>query len=382
MQGDDRGDLGAGKVGAGKVEAGRAVVGKIGVGRVGVGVIGCGTISDVYLKNLSRSESARVVAVADLDVERAKQKAEQYGVTAAATVDELLALSGVDLVLNLTVPNAHADVALQCLRAGKSVYSEKPLATSFDDGALVLAEADRRGLRVGCAPDTFLGSGQRTCRELIAGGAIGTVVGAVAFMANHGMEHWHANPGFFYQPGAGPLFDIGPYYLTALVNLLGPVSRVAGAVNTGLSERPITTGPASGRTIKVGTPTHVSALLTFASGAVVPMLYSFDVWASTLPRIEVYGTGGTLGVPDPNTFGGPVKIRRAGEDAWSEVPLLPGSQENSRGIGLEDMVEAMRRGAPHRASGELALHVLEVMESVLVAARESRVVTLRTSAPA
>ncbi|MBX3141469.1 MAG: Gfo/Idh/MocA family oxidoreductase [Trueperaceae bacterium] len=342
--------------------------------KVGVGVVGCGTISDVYLRNLGRSESVKVVAVADLDEERARQKAAQHSVVAAASVAELLAMPDVELILNLTVPHAHADVALQALRAGKSVYSEKPLATTFADGALVLAEAARRGLHVGCAPDTFLGAGQETCRELVAGGAIGAVVGAVAFMANHGMEHWHANPEFFYQPGAGPLFDIGPYYLTALVNLLGPVSKVAGAVNTAQAERPITSGPASGRTIKVGTPTHVSSLLTFESGAVATLLFSFDVWATQLPRMEVYGTLGTLSVPDPNTFGGPVKLKLAGEDAWSETPLVAGPHENSRGIGLEDMAAAMRGGKPHRASGELALHVLEVMEAILAAGRESRVV--------
>jgi predicted dehydrogenase len=318
--------------------------------KVGVGVVGCGTISDVYLRNLGRSESVRVVAVADLDVERARQKAAQHSVVAAASVAELLAMPDVELVLNLTVPHAHADVALHALRAGKSVYSEKPLATTFADGALVVEEAARRGLHVGCAPDTFLGAGQETCRELVASGAVGTVVGAVAFMANHGMEHWHANPEFFYQPGAGPLFDIGPYYLTALVNLLGPVSKVAGAVNTAQAERPITSGPATGRTIKVGTPTHVSSLLTFESGAVATLLFSFDVWATQLPRMEVYGTLGTLSVPDPNTFGGPVKLSASRRRSAREQPR-PRPGGHGGGHAGRQAPSGERRAGAARARG-------------------------------
>ncbi len=345
--------------------------------KIGVGVIGCGNISDIYLKNLTGSSSAQVLAVADLDAERAREKAAQYGVSNAVTVSELLATPEVELVINLTIPGVHAQVSLQCLRAGKSVYSEKPLSTSVADARLVLQEASARGLRVGCAPDTFLGAGLRTCRKLIEDGAIGSVVGASAFMVNRGMEHWHGNPEFFYQPGAGPLFDMGPYYLTALVTMLGRVSKVTAAVNTARTERPITTGPAAGRTIKVGTPTHVTAILTFESGAVAPMIYSFDVCGSELPRIEIYGSEGAISVPDPNWFGGTVRTKRAGDEEWTEVPLLPGRTDNIRGVGAVEMAEAMLTGQPHQASGDLAFHVLQIMEAVLLAAEESRVVTLQ-----
>lgn len=345
---------------------------------VKIGIVGCGMISDTYLRNAKRLGLLEVVAVADLDMERARARAAEHGVPLACPVDELLALPETEVVVNLTVPAAHASVSMACLRAGKSVYSEKPLAIDRADGEALLREADARGLRVGCAPDTLLGSGQQTSRKLIDDGVIGKVVGATAFRLGHGMEHWHANPAFFYQRGAGPLLDIGPYYLTALVNLLGPIRLVAGAVNTAEKVRPITGGPARGGSIAVETPTHVSSLLTFHSGAVVSTINSFDVWASDLPFIEVYGTEGTLSVPDPNTFGGPVRLKLAGDDEWRDVPLLPGHREESRGAGLLDMASAMRRGTRQRASGELALHVLDAMQSILESAEGSRMIELVT----
>lgn len=356
---------------------GEVIIGEVGVETIGVGIIGCGNISDIYLKNLTEATGVSVLALADLDTQRASEKAAQYEVPHAVSVTDLLAMDDIELVVNLTIPSVHAAVSLQCLRAGKSVYSEKPLATTVADARQVLEEAASRGLRVGCAPDTFLGPGLSTCRKLVHEGAIGSVVAASAFMVNRGMEHWHGNPEFFYQPGAGPLFDMGPYYLTALVTMLGPVSKVAAAVNTARAERPIVTGPAVGRTIKVGTPTHVSALLTFESGAVATVIFSFDVAGSDLPRIEIYGSEGAISVPDPNWFGGAVRVKQAGSEDWTEVPLLPGRTDNNRGVGAVQMAQAMLTGQPHHASGRQALHVLQVMEAVLQAAEENRVLTLQ-----
>ncbi len=346
---------------------------------VNVGVIGCGVISDTYLKNCGRLPELNVVAVADLDLQRADAKALEYGVPRVSSVPGILALPEVDIILNLTVPSAHFEVSMAALRAGKSVYSEKPLAATREQGAELLRTAAVHGLRIGCAPDTFLGSALRTCRQLVDDGAIGDVVGAVGFRVNHGMEHWHASPAFFYQAGAGPLFDIGPYYLTALVAMLGPVAKVAGVTNTGSRVRPITGGPAKGGTITVGTPTHVSSLLTFESGSTASTINSFDVWDSELPRLEIYGTRGTLSAPDPNTFDGPVRIRTAEDDAWREVPLLPSYGGNARGAGLLDMALAIREDRPLRASGEMALHVLDIMQAVLESAESSAFVSLTTT---
>lgn len=348
-------------------------------GPVGVGIIGCGVISDTYLKACAGSDAVRLVAVADLDLQRAREKAAVFGVPKACSVSELLDLPEVEIAVNLTVPSAHHEVSLAALLADKSVYSEKPLATSLAQAAELLQVAAERGLRVGCAPDTFLGSGLTTGRKLVDDGVIGRVVGGTAFSVSHGMEHWHANPAFFYQPGAGPLLDMGPYYLTALVAMLGPAVAVAGAATTALSSRPITEGPAKGGVIEVGTPTHVSSVITFASGATVSTINSFDVWASDLPRLELYGTEGTLSLPDPNTFGGPVRLRLAGEKEWREVPLAPGYGQNVRGGGLIEMASAMREGRAHRASGELAHHVLDIMLSVLESAERAEYLQLSTS---
>lgn len=345
---------------------------------VSVGVIGCGVISDTYLRNCANFKELKIAAVADLDLQRAQTKAREFGVPLACNVSELLSLPEVEVVLNLTVPNAHFEVSMAALLAGKSVYSEKPLATTRALGVELVEAAASHGVRLGCAPDTFLGSGLRTCRQLIDDGVIGDVVGAVAFRVNHGMEHWHANPAFFYQPGAGPLFDIGPYYLTALVTLLGPVVKVAGATNTGFAVRTITAGPAVGGNISVGTPTHVSSLLTFKSGAIASTINSFDVWHSELPRLEIYGTRGTLSAPDPNTYVGPVRLRLAAEENWREVPLLPSYADDLRGAGLLDMAQAIREGRPHRANGEMALHVLDIMQGVLESAEKAEYVKLTT----
>jgi len=339
---------------------------------VKVGVIGCGVISGTYLGVCKRFSVLEVVAVADLDEARARAKAEAFGVPKVLSPEALLEDPEVELVLNLTVPSAHAAVSRAALEAGKSVYSEKPLAVRTEDGRALLEAAARRGLRVGCAPDTFLGGGLQTCRKLLDEGWIGQPLAATAFMMSSGPESWHPDPAFFYKVGAGPMFDMGPYYLTALVNLMGPVRRVAGSAVAGLKERLVTSQPLFGTAVAVETPTHVTALLDFASGAVGTLLTSFDAVASELPRIEIYGTEGTLSLPDPNTFGGPVRVQRRGAQSWSDFPLTHPYTANSRGLGMADMAYALRSGRPHRASGELALHVLDAMQSVLTAAQEGR----------
>jgi len=344
---------------------------------VRIGVVGCGTISDVYLRNCRRFAALEAVACADLDPARASAKAAAHGL-AAMTVDGLLADPTVDVVLNLTVPVAHAAVSAAALAAGKAVYSEKPLATSREDGRRLVATAAAAGLRLGGAPDTFLGPGLQLCRRLLDAGEIGRPVAATAFMLAHGPEDWHPDPAFLYQPGGGPLFDMGPYYLTALVSLLGPVHAVAGSARASFPERVVGSAPKRGERIAVETPTHIAAVLDFEAGPIATMVTSFDVWAAEVPRIEIYGAAGTLSLPDPNTFGGPVRIRRAGEDGWREVPLPADAAENRRGIGLADLAAALRAGdgRPHRASADLTFHVLDTMQAILEAAAGGRRIDL------
>lgn len=336
-----------------------------------VGIIGCGNISQIYLSAPERNPALRITAVADQVRERAEAKAKAHGLR-ALSVDALLADPDIGLVINLTIPAAHGPVAMRALEAGKHVYNEKPLAITREDARAMLALAARKGLRVGGAPDTFLGAGLQTCRKLIDDGAIGRPVAATAFMMGHGPEAWHPDPDFFYQPGAGPMFDMGPYYLTALIHLLGPVARVTGSARISFPERAVGSGPKKGDVIKVNTPTHVAGVLEFAAGPVATVVTSFDVWAAQVPRIEIYGSEGTLGVPDPNTFGGPVLLRRAGEAAWTEVALTHPNAENCRGLGPADLVTAAASGRPHRASGALAWHVLDIMHAIHDAAREGR----------
>lgn len=329
--------------------------------RVKVGIVGTGTILGAYVRGCSAFEFLEIVACADLDQRKAEAKAREFAIPKSCSVEELLADPEIGIVVNLTVPRAHAEVSLAAIEAGKHVYSEKPLATTRQDGARILAAAREQGVRVGCAPDTFLGGGQQTCRKLIDDGAIGEPVAAVAFFAAHGPESWHPNPDFFYQPGGGPLLDLGPYYLTALVNLLGPIRRVAASTRISLPERVVAKGQNRGRRIPVSVPTHASGVLDF-DGPVGTLITSFDVWAAHLPRIEVYGVEGSLSVPDPNIFGGRVLLWQVGADEWREVPLTH-STDVGRGIGLAEMAHAMAQDRQHRASGELAYHVLDVMSA-------------------
>src|SRR5882724_1284042 len=280
--------------------------------KIKVGIIGTGNISGIYFQNGSRFDSMELVACADLNVKRAKAKAAEHGVH-GGSVEELLADPDIQLIINLTIPQAHASVCLQALEAGKHVYVEKPFAVTREEALRVLELARHKGLLVGSAPDTFLGGGIQTCVKLIEDGWIGTPIGATAFMMGGGHESWHPAPEFYYYKGSGPMFDMGPYYLTALVAMLGPIARVTGSARISYPERTITSQPKFGQKVKVEVPTHVAGILDFAVGPIGMILTSFDVkGGSLLPQIEVYGSLGTLQVPDPNTFGGPVRFSRHG----------------------------------------------------------------------
>ncbi len=340
-----------------------------GVRPVKVGVIGVGKISDIYLQNCGRFPILELAACADLNMERAAAQAAAYNVPRVLSVDELLADPEIELVLNLTVPLAHAEVALAAVRAGKSVYNEKPLTVAREDGALLLKEARTRGVLVGCAPDTFLGSGLQTCRALIDEGAIGKPVAASASFLSRGPESWHPNPAFYYQYGGGPMFDMGPYYLTALVSILGPAQTAVGEATKFREERLITSQPFNGTVIKVEVPTHVTGILQFGNGIVGTITTSFDVAEPYGVHLTIYGTEGTLVLPDPNGFGGPVQMRRDGGEL-QDVPLRFPYAENSRGVGVADIAYAIRSGRPARANGELAFHVLDIMHTIHEAAAQ------------
>jgi len=328
-----------------------------------IGIIGTGNISPKYIEVCQSLAPLDLIACADLDFEKARRIGEKAGIPHIYTVDDLLADPQIQIILNLTPPAAHAQVAMAALVAEKSVYNEKPLALNREDALQMIEMARVRGLHVGCAPDTFLGAGLQTCRKLIDEGAIGLPVAATAFMMCHGHESWHPDPEFYYQAGGGPMFDMGPYYLTALVSLLGPVVRVAGSDRTSFPERVIGSLPKKGQKIVVEVPTHVAGVLDFASGVIATIITSFDVWSHTLPHIELYGSEGTLSVPDPNTFGGPVKLWRAEMKKWEDISLLPGYSLNSRGLGIADMAEAIQSGRPHRANEKLAYHVLDILHA-------------------
>jgi len=346
-----------------------------------VGIIGCGNISGIYFQNIPAFRGLALRACADIRPEAAQAQASKFGIE-ALTVDGLLARQDIDLVVNLTVPGAHFGVSLAAIRAGKHVFSEKPLAVDFEQGRTLVNEAETRGVRLGCAPDTFLGAGGRLARRLVDEGAVGRILSGSAFLMSHGMEHWHPDPEFFFKPGGGPILDMAPYYLSAIVNLIGPVKRVLAMSSIGFPERIVTSeSPRKGARITVETPSHVTALLEFASGAQVTFCMSWDVWKHGHPPIELYGTEGSLRVPDPNFFGGAVELTERGGD-WrvedsSNLPLgAPNwrspnwapeapSRANYRALGLADLAGTVLQGGPHRSTGRLALHVLEVMHCIL-----------------
>ena len=344
-----------------------------------VGIVGAGQISGAYLSTLRRLSNVDVVAVGDLDEARARTAAATTPGARPLAVADLLAADDVDLVLNLTTPAAHAEIARAAIAAGKHVYGEKPLAVTTVQAGAMLAAAARAGVRLGCAPDTVLGTGVQTARACLDSGEIGKPIAATAFMVTPGHERWHPAPEFYYQPGGGPLFDMGPYYLTALVTLLGPVRCVAGMAATPRATRVIGSGPRAGAEIEVAVATHVTGVLEHANGALSTLVMSFDVWAGRLPLIEVYGTAGSLSVPDPNRFDGAVQIFRAGAEDWAPVPEAGGYRGAARGYGVSDLASALTAGTAHRANGEIAYHVLDVMESLLAAADSGQAVDITSS---
>jgi predicted dehydrogenase len=343
-----------------------------------IGIIGCGNISPVYANTLSEFPWIEIAAFADGIPERAEKFAERHG-GVALELNEMLGDDSIGAVVNLTPAHAHTSVSRLCLEAGKPVFSEKPLGTDFEEGRSLVELATERGLRLGCAPDTFLGVGLQAARSAIDRGLIGEPVAANGFMLGFGPEWWHPNPESFYVPGAGPLFDMGPYYLTALVHLLGPARSISGSAKIGIADRVVHSKGRVGDVVQATTPTHVSSMIDFVSGASATLVTSFDVKATRFRNIEIYGTEGTLSLPDPNTFGGPLRFRNIIADDWRELPLSVPNVPQQRGIGLADMLSATVADRPHRASAELALHVLELMSATLRSSDEGRRIDLTTT---
>lgn len=347
-----------------------------------IGMVGAGNISAQYLETIGRVPELELVAVADLDLGRAQAVAEAHG-AAALSLEGLLERDDVDVVLNLTIPAAHAEVAVAAAEAGKGVYTEKPLAATTAQGRGMLEAAREADVVLGSAPDTVLGTGIQTARAAVDAGEIGVPTSATATMIIPGHEAWHPNPDFYYQPGGGPLLDMGPYYITSLVTLLGPVARVIGAAAALRDERVIGSGPRAGERIPVSTPSHVTGALVHAGGAISTLVMSFDGANTGAAPIEVHGTEGSLAAPDPNRFTGPVRLS-PGRGEWRDVPVSAGYRRAARGYGLADLLwSGAFDGEPQagRARGELGLHVLEVMEGVLSSAESGAAVEIVSAPP-
>ena len=373
--------------------------------KIRVGVIGIGDISRVYLNNLKKYDAVEVVACASRGLEKAQRKAAEYGIPKAyASAAELIADPDIDVVLNLTTPQTHFEYNLAALQAGKHVYTEKPLAMTYAEGQQLVALAKEKGLMLGCAPDTFLGGRLQNIRELIDSGKLGRIVGGGAYFIGHGHEFHHPAPAYFYQKGAGPLYDMGPYYITALLSLLGPVKRVCAMATRAADTRTVPSGHSKGQILPVEVDTHINAILEFACGSIVTLTCSFDVWDSEMPRMELYGTEGTVLIDEkdpisgPNLFGGETLIRTPDQYRWADPerrpenvetpwPVSPNAHpfnsishaENPRGIGLVDMVYALHNNRAPRASGEMALHSLEVMECILRSSAEHKFCELEST---
>ncbi|WP_137157372.1 Gfo/Idh/MocA family oxidoreductase [Rhizobium sp. FKL33] len=355
----------------------------------GVGVIGCGNISEAYFRLIPMFKNLKVVACADLHMAAAEAKAEQFGIL-AQDVDALLANPDVDVVVNLTIPEAHYPVSKKALEAGKHVYSEKPFVLTIEQGEDLRRIANEKGLRVGSAPDTYLGGSHQYARNLIDSGKLGKIMSGTCHVLGPGMEMWHPNPDFFFQPGGGPILDMGPYYVNNLVNLIGPVKRVVALANKAKEERTITNGPRNGEKVPVIVATNIHAVLEFTSGAQVALMASWDVWAHRHQNMELYGTDGAIFVPDPNFFGGKVEV--AGTDrepqeveVWDHPMTAKnydfswGTQANYRGVGLSDMMASLETGGDYRCSLDRSLHTIDVLTSILKSAEEGKAVDIRTT---
>ncbi|WP_262395212.1 Gfo/Idh/MocA family protein [Youxingia wuxianensis] len=345
-----------------------------------IGVVGCGMISDIYLTNLTGrfGHAVQVMAVSDLSQDRAAAQAEKYHIPKVMSAQEMIDSPQIDILLNLTTPRVHFEICEKALLGGKHIYTEKPLSLSYAQGKRLLELAEKRGLYIGCATDTFLGAGLQTCRKLIDDGAIGKPLAATAFMMSHGWEGAHQNPDFYYLTGGGPMFDMGPYYISALVSLLGPAKEVAAMTSRGFETRTILCGPRKGQSIPVEVPTHITGTIRFETGAVATVITTFDVWETPLPFLEIYGTQGTIVGPDPNTYQGPVLLRSAVDPTPGQVSMANQYWENSRGLGLTEMALAIKRGEPARAGGRLGLHVLEIMEGFHRSGQDSRFISLES----
>lgn len=341
-----------------------------------IGLLGSGNVSLQYLHNAPLFRNVEIAACADISPEASSQRAREFGLR-SCSVDDLLADKTIDIILNLTIPAAHFETSMKALQAGKHVYTEKPLCFTLEQGRALVSSAAQKGLSLGSAPDTFLGPAGRRLRRLMDSGAIGRPILGTAYMMFAGPEHVHPNPYFHFQPGGGPLMDMGPYYLTMLVNLMGPVRRVQATSTKGHDVRHgVMEGPARGKPMQVETQTTILSLLEFHNGAVVTFGTSWDVMRHSNEPIELHGTAGSLRVPDPDTFGGITAIS-SGHSGWQEFdtaseplgalnwPLDRPDRANYRMLGLSDMAQAILDGRKPRASGELALHVLEVMHTIL-----------------
>lgn len=357
--------------------------------KLGIGIIGCGNISTAYLKLAPLFKGLEVRAVADINMEAATARAAEFNVK-AQSVDDLLANPALDIVINLTIPDAHYPITKRILEAGKHAYSEKPLVLTLEQGTTLRDLAKAKGLSVGCAPDTFLGGAHQQARAILDEGTIGEITTGNAAIQAHGPESWHPSPEFFYQPGAGPVMDMGPYYIATLINLLGPVKRVGALTSSAEPERTIGSGPRQGQKIKVNTPSNIQALLEFHSGATISFSASWDVWHHKRNHFELYGTKGTLYVPDPNFFGGTVEVALAGGEAQVQSPwdhpfgVINQNDKgrelaNYRTAGLADMAQAHMEGRDHRCSLERTLHGVDVMTSILKSGETGQFITLTTT---
>jgi len=346
-----------------------------------LGLVGCGNISPLYLKAAQHFDVLDYVACTDLDMDLAKARAQEFNIPNILSVDEIMQHPDIDCIVNLTIPAAHAEIAKQALNAGKHVYSEKPLAAELEDAREIVTLAKEKKLRLACAPSTFLGATVQTAKRAIQEGHIGKPVAANAIFMNHGMEHWHPNPDSFYQPGAGPMFDIGPYYLTALVTLLGSVKSVSASAQISFEERLISSEPRAGETFAVNTPTHIAGTLLFISGAIATVITSNDVWHTQIPKFEIYGSEGTLALEAPNMFNAKVEMRGAQEETWQTLDFVNKHQdfEGSWGLALANLAWTMNENRPHEASAEQALHVLELMHAFLTSAETGQRIEIESS---
>lgn len=345
-----------------------------------IGLVGCGNISDTYFQNLTNLFAGlSVYACSDLSREKVTAAAEKYGIEHIMSFEEMITCDKIDLILILTPPKAHYPLAREALMKGKHVYMEKPLSLTYAQGKELLALSREKGLYLGCAPDTFMGAGIQTCIRLVEDGRIGTPFAATAFMMYPGPERWHPDPGFFYEVGGGALYDMGPYYLTALVRLLGKAESVMAYSVRPIPQRVIGSGEKKGQKVDVQIDTHVTGLIRFESGAVATLAMSFDVIQHSMPNLEIYGTEGSIKVPDPNCFGGPVLLATQEDPQFRECPLVSPYTEESRGLGLADTVLALREHRQNNASGALALHVLEIMEGLTRSAQEGKQIRIEST---